>query len=70
MIDRYNSNIETHTCKNENTINFSFESIENAVNEYTYDERENFIIDNDNKKINKLKQEIENLNNEKKENRG
>lgn len=57
--------------KNENTINFSFESIENAVNdEYTYDERESFIIDNDNNKINKLKQEIEKLNNEKNEIRG
>jgi len=54
--------------KNETTIDFSFEEIENAVNdEYTYDEREEFIIGKDDNKINKLKQEIEKLNVEKSE---
>lgn len=54
--------------KNETTINFSFEEIENAVNDkYTYDEREEFIIGKDDNKINKLKQEIEKLNIEKSE---
>ncbi|AND64486.1 hypothetical protein AX766_08710 [Flavobacterium covae] len=54
--------------KYENTINFSFNEIENEVNdEFTYDEREQFIIDNEENKINKLKQEIEKLNNEKNE---
>lgn len=52
--------------KNENTIDFTFETIENAVNdEFTYDEREQLIVDKEDNKINKLKQEIEKLNNEK-----
>lgn len=52
--------------KSENTIDFSFDEIENAVNdEFTYDERVQFIVDKQQNKINKLKQEIEKLNNEK-----
>lgn len=54
--------------KNENTVDFSFKKIENAVNnEFTYDEREQFIIYKEDNKINKLKQEIEKLNIEKNE---
>lgn len=54
--------------KMENIINFSFEKIEKAVNDkYTYDERERLIIDKEEGKINKLKQEIEKLNIEKSE---
>lgn len=54
--------------KSENTIDFSFDKIENAVNDkHTYDEREQLIIDKKESKINKLKQEIEKLNIEKSE---
>ncbi|WP_428224525.1 hypothetical protein [Flavobacterium sp.] len=54
--------------KHENTIDFSFEEIENSVNDdFTYDEREQFILDKEENKINNLKQEIEKLNNDKNE---
>lgn len=65
----YLSNYNGHLFqKSENTIDFSFDEIENAVNdEFTFDEREQFIVDKQENRINKLKQEIEKLNNEKSE---
>ena len=52
--------------KYENTIGKTFNDIQEAVNpDYTYDEREEFIYDNENNKENKLKQEIEKLTSEK-----
>ncbi|QOG02295.1 hypothetical protein [Flavobacterium sp. MDT1-60] len=67
FLSNYNYNANLFQ-KSENTIDFSFEKIENAVNEkHTYDEREQLIIDKEESKINKLKQEIEKLNIEKSE---
>jgi hypothetical protein len=52
--------------KSNNASSISFETIENAVNEkFTYDDRKQFIVDKQENKVNKLKQEIEKLNNEK-----
>jgi len=53
---------------NTNTLDKSFSEIENSVNdEYTYDERAEFINNKISNKINQLKQEVERLNVEKNE---